>query len=90
MATRQQNEEIIRERLCANCRKNFYTREVPDLSIVLRLNRIKKKVCKPPAVLLNKEQPLKKLLKAASDIVLRKDKPNKKTSEAPAIFNVWR
>ena len=42
--------ETIRRRACVNTGKSFYTREVPDLKIVLKLDKVKVKTCKAPDI----------------------------------------
>ena len=37
--TRKQDGHIIRGRLCGYCEKRFYSREAPDITIVLRRSR---------------------------------------------------
>lgn len=42
LETRKQDDAIIRRRACGKCGKAFYSREVPDLTIVLRSTRTNK------------------------------------------------
>ena len=39
LETRKQEGTIIRKRACGKCGKNFYSREAPDASIVLKRDR---------------------------------------------------
>ena len=39
LETRKQDDSIIRKRACGPCGKSFYSREVPDASIVLHRQR---------------------------------------------------
>lgn len=42
LETRKQDGAIIRKRACGHCGKNYFSREVPDLSIVLHRERLDK------------------------------------------------
>ena len=39
LETRKQDDSIVRKRACGHCGKNFFSREVPDISIRLRRER---------------------------------------------------
>ena len=42
LETRKQEDSIIRKRACGKCGKGFFTREVPDASIVMKRERLDK------------------------------------------------